>query len=848
MKYVPQGDVELVINENICEVKQYKTTDINKRYLSHTDIDIHQYNTIFVKSIEGTAKSHAILDHIANNTLGDQITKYIIVNPNVSTLSSITDACREKNIACAFYKKATKEELNNARVVIISINSLHLLLTDGVTFNGNLNKTMLWIDELTIVYKYFRSDTVEKRRTKVYNMLKTMIKHCKKVVACDADLCDASIKILADIRKDPNQLIIYNRYKHVGEEVRNYHVSNTLNEWMIQIKKSLENGENIYIVSDSKTVTDQLFIRTCLDLWGTVSNKTMKKHLEKLDKSKADYKKEWDEHADNESDNPFEYKIDANKRVCLINSENHNTPDFLIDLNKIIMENNIQVLIASPSLSVGTNISIDHFTTLFAVFKGQSVCSEVGQQQLNRCRKFKGRDHYIHFMNCRNSSLLTTDQACKEYSEYIAQLIKDENKVITTSAEFIVDDDGTMTYTVDPFFSDMMSFQIVKQRLARNNFVYRVLANITQRGFRVFLTNKSYKSAIRAKQRDKVQKKLETGIKEFNTEMTVDQFIDAKNIDDYTGRELLVRSKTERLEKVDQWALQKYIFKQRYHIKEGVDIDELRELYIATLELDYYRCVINLMKFVTYVPQDDDAVDPNNVFNIAGRRMVKQLLELCGFSGLFDQTTFNYTTTEEIPNFPDNMLKRIRAIFSGDSSVRVYFSKPTWMNVMNLLSKLIGSQLGIFVVRGKYIQVRVKDTRIRKATFKLNIDPYVLEYTFIKFFKKRVLMNLILPIFGNQTFKYESLHGFTGTYSEYVLEAMIEYNRQRQEDDDALGDEVVLEFVDSDDDTDNDSDTDIDIDSDKDSDEDSVIDEYDEYDEYDIDSDYDVIDSNSDVE
>ena len=137
---------------------------INKPYLELTDLNITEYDTNYLKSIEGTAKSHVICQLIQNYSIDPNnssgIKKYIIINPNVATLATIKSMCKERKLDVTYYKKASNDQIRNAKILIITMNSLYKILNDDMLIE-NANQTLVWLDELNIIYHYINSSTIK---------------------------------------------------------------------------------------------------------------------------------------------------------------------------------------------------------------------------------------------------------------------------------------------------------------------------------------------------------------------------------------------------------------------------------------------------------------------------------------------------------------------------------------------------------------------------------------------------------------------------------------------------------------------------------------------------------------
>jgi hypothetical protein len=216
------------------------------------------------------------------------------------------------------------------------------------------------IDEVEqVLWHLLNSSTeVKSRRCEVISNFEKLLRNSNQAIALDADLTDVSMSYLkSSIGCLTDEIItIKNDYKGNGYEFYSY---DQQTELVSEIYKSLDNGDKIFIATDSQKLSAKLSTQ----------------NLELLIKKKYPHIKIL--RIDSES------IADSNNAACGI----------IPHLNEVI--SGYDIVLASPS--IGTGVSIDirgHFSKVFGIFKGKQSENSV-RQMLMRVRENIPRHIYV---------------------------------------------------------------------------------------------------------------------------------------------------------------------------------------------------------------------------------------------------------------------------------------------------------------------------------------------------------------------------------------------------------------------------------------------------------------------
>jgi hypothetical protein len=341
--------------------KYYKLSDIcktvDKRYLGNIFKGCEGYRLVGVASGKGTGKTESLVSYVAS--IVDKGYQVYLVSHRVQLCQ---DICRRLGLT---YVDDRGSKSSGYGFVIDSFHKFGKCghsITDTYSFLNDENCLPYYvvIDEVEqVLWHLLNSSTeVKSHRCEVIGNFEKLLKNSNQAIALDADLTDVSMSYLkSSIGCNQNEIVtIKNDYKGNGYEFYSY---DQQTELVAEIFNSLDNGEKIFIATDSQKLSAKLSTQ----------------NLELLIKKKYSHLKIL--RIDSES------IADSNNPACGI----------IPHLNEVISE--YDIVLASPS--IGTGVSIDirgHFTKVFGIFKGKQS-ENSARQMLMRVRENIPRHIYV---------------------------------------------------------------------------------------------------------------------------------------------------------------------------------------------------------------------------------------------------------------------------------------------------------------------------------------------------------------------------------------------------------------------------------------------------------------------
>ena len=177
-KYIP-----LSIDNFYC-----KKIEATKPYvidlISYEDFEKHE--TIIIQSSTGTGKTTAIANLMEKYIQTNKQSKFI----TLTTRTTLSDQHRLtfKNIKLKHYTEVNN--LNEPHYLTVCLNSLHKLSLD------NLEKTIVYIDEISSFLEFTHNETLDKNIPTIYGCLMSIVRQAKKVIVSDALINDNVIQFL----------------------------------------------------------------------------------------------------------------------------------------------------------------------------------------------------------------------------------------------------------------------------------------------------------------------------------------------------------------------------------------------------------------------------------------------------------------------------------------------------------------------------------------------------------------------------------------------------------------------------------------------------------------------------
>lgn len=240
------------------------------------------------------------------------------------------------------------------------------------------------IDESEQVLAHLLSDTLSAKRKRIFVHLQHIIKNAVHVIALDADcgwISFLNISQWACSDNPEKHISIYmNKFVSRGTPIKLYHEENSLVGDMV---RSVDNGQKIYVTSNSKRVVDSIY--------ANVSDK---------------------------------YK---NKKYLIVTSETTNSQEVIKFLaNPSESAKDYDAIFASPSISTGVDITFADdervFDVVYGVFKSEITNHFECDQQLSRVRHPKEVKVHVsprRFFYDASSETIMNDVVLSEVMEHL---------------------------------------------------------------------------------------------------------------------------------------------------------------------------------------------------------------------------------------------------------------------------------------------------------------------------------------------------------------------------------------------------------------------------------------------
>ncbi|MBD2303482.1 plasmid replication protein, CyRepA1 family [Nostoc sp. FACHB-190] len=253
--------------------------------------------------------------------------------------------------------------MTQAQALSITIDSLYKLNTQALTYG------CIFIDETCQYLTHLlHSNTCKEHRALILSVLEHIVYNAPLVVIADAHMDDITIDFFMAMRPVGEQpYIIKNEWKN-GERTIYWYEGMDSSALVAQISAAIMMGQKVMVVSDSK------------------------RFIKKLDKSLSIQILEsdpipQDQEAATLSLKPPHSHTHKSLRVWSVHSDNSGSDEnvaFIKDITNAVK--NIDVLLTSPSLGTGVDISQYHFDLVFGVFHAVSQTATECAQQLWRYR------------------------------------------------------------------------------------------------------------------------------------------------------------------------------------------------------------------------------------------------------------------------------------------------------------------------------------------------------------------------------------------------------------------------------------------------------------------------------
>lgn len=344
------------------------TKILESPYLEANDID-PQIKTSVLSIRMGGNKSGAVIDYIKQHPK----MKVLFISPrialSVDIMARMTTAGITNDEAFTLYNTVKdKTELRNFERLIICINSLiHL---------ADTHFDMVVIDEIETVWNVFKGDakTLCDNGSGIWCILTRLLKNATKVIVMDALMSTKTVNVLKEVDPDGTMEIVTLKKQQEDRYFFPYKQSE-LQLWLNAVKKSVEDGEKVFIFMPYKT---------------TYANSA--RHQLAGVKQLV----EWICHS---------CKLTEDVDVIGYYAEQKKQKEALSDIERVW--GNARVIVANTCISVGNNYSGGDYSRVFAYFSSWVDIREF-IQILYRIRNPKDKVMHIYSERKRN----ITDEYC----------------------------------------------------------------------------------------------------------------------------------------------------------------------------------------------------------------------------------------------------------------------------------------------------------------------------------------------------------------------------------------------------------------------------------------------------
>ena len=327
-------------------IKYAPDTTLCVPYLPNaTEIDLNKSGLIGIRSGMATGKTSLVKNHRRANR--DE--RFLVLSHRITLLRELS---QRSKLNTNLYSDLTAGQLDRVKALSITVDSLYKLKTAGNKYD------CIFIDEARqVMIHALAATTCKQHRQEILMSLLYFMRNAKRVIIADAHLDDNTIdffKAMRPVGEAP--LIIKNDYKNPSRDVY-YYLGKDSSALVAKLTAAVEQGKRVMVVSDSKKTILKLeaVLRKKLGIKGGFDSKC----------TESEKKVIWTIHADN-SGSP----------------ENQH---FINNISTAVED--VDVLLASPSLCTGVDIQGDRFDEVYGFFNAVSLSATDCLQALHRYRK-----------------------------------------------------------------------------------------------------------------------------------------------------------------------------------------------------------------------------------------------------------------------------------------------------------------------------------------------------------------------------------------------------------------------------------------------------------------------------
>ena len=340
-------DYRLIANPTDDELIKYVPSQtINVPYLpASSDINLNRRGLIGISSEMATGKTSIVKNYRFENSEE----RFMVLGHRITLLRELSQASK---LNTNLYSDLPAGQLDKVNTLSITVDSLYKLKTAANRYD------CIFIDEARQVMNHvLTATTCKQHRHEILINLWYFIKSAKRVIIADAHLDDNTIDFFRAMRPESEApFIIKNEYKSRSRDVYYYQGDNS-SALVASLVAAVKEGKKVMVVSDSKKTILKLeaVLRKKLGIKGGFSSSC----------TESKDKVIWTIHADNSGSEENQY--------------------FINNISTAVED--VDVLLASPSLTTGVDIQGERFDEVYGLFNAVSLSATDCLQALHRYRK-----------------------------------------------------------------------------------------------------------------------------------------------------------------------------------------------------------------------------------------------------------------------------------------------------------------------------------------------------------------------------------------------------------------------------------------------------------------------------
>lgn len=600
--------------------------------------------------------------------------------------------------------------------------------------NGKIEiPDILFADEIESIFEYIcMSDTLKNTRKLVFSIFIEYIKKAKHVLLADGNVSKHIVKYIKKIRSgnDTKMKLIYNKYSNDDNK---YFFMKNEHEWNRQMDGHLMQGKKIFISTDSKDFSDRLY-------------KYITTRYPKLMMRV--------------------YNADTDDEIKL-NIGNVNDT-----------WNKLDVIIISPSVLYGVNMSTVHFDYIYGYYQNTIMARSV-YQQLRRVRYVKSKEVYLYLKDSYKKDTKYYVTEIKELARYVISNRKEFANMISNLESIY--DDGFML-DLNNHFNYLYLFFLSERHKCNNNYIEELVYYITEYGGRVYQQIKNNSTSLEYKKcqddlKDEITGERIRAIMLAYKDIDKYEQVRYKPAKTYHDRNIIFADyilETFGLEKINENFLKK--------IERGQNIDRFGRSVIYFANKKY------IDNYVKYRASIDFPISLENEFKKIN--LIREFVKLFWKNGLLDQSKIKAYSNQIDPNdkdkldalrekkiFIDTNKKLLKGLFM---SLKQKVDPKNESQIIDWLDCILREYFGGFVYIDKAIRQRAQigNQKIVFYPCVIKCCDYIelLINKDIHVFDKSTI-SIVKNIYGNVQCTFTNLHGkkkfndmFINSKDEYLFD------------------------------------------------------------------------------